>query len=1090
MHAHRLSGSCGIVRSCVACPVRACTSLCLCVCFAVRLRLRLARVPLWYDDAVAQRRSARFRWMRTEPAAAHANTAMKPANASATDASPSLPHPRSAALLCRVSGPDPQRRKVSHASFFDAHAGTTTLTNSATLFLGRKHTNTGTGVGTATHDDAASTPLQLQVFAACSADILVPFLHPSSRSTRRPELISGARIDILVESASAAMGVLGPAPSSSSDPAAEQWWACELHTLGEVEGVEQAVEVLSQSGPTWELGWSKPNYPPPLFDARARPVASSSSHEYDPRQSGALSDDSTPQVQRFGGFKAYEQSAVLYPNGRKRSAGQVAILRVLRPRAEIDAEAEAAKRNANSSSSLNASAATPAPTASAVTVWPSFVPPVTPATFPAFELHSWLRSCCGPVPRGTPVSITSSPFGLLSPTIFFNTLTRGIVANYVSVPDRSAPAAALASSTSHFGRAREEQCAASTLLHTPPSLLLLDARCFSGSEGAPVLLGPGVAACSTCSSSAVHPSPAVSALLGLVTLPLRHTQRGSAVELTLAIPAPRLHAFITRVAGLQVWEAPVTALAPTAAAAALSGSSGRGEGWRMMQGVRRRSQLSSASSSVSSHGIAALLTTANAAASAPASTPSTAAATLPSSQLASLPVASASNSPSKASSLMERLSFSSSSFSAAAALPASSHPPHVSCSPPIFASAVEHAERSVLMAKIGTSWASAIVLTEDGYLISNAHLVRPFLAGPPPTTQTTATTSEFAPRLPLLYDSAICLQSFAQVLVRVDLHHFNTADATSSFSSASDDSSRSGGGGAWLPARVVYISQGGWDVCLLKIECDQPLCPVSFHPAALASEAAAPAHPEEQLPPLGSDVIVIGHALFSPASSLMPTVTAGVLGKVVRMRMTAASPASPVLLSSTAAVHNGNSGGALVSADSGLFLGMTTSNVMHSPLWPHHFPARVRVGRDSYEQDPARLAELAAQDAELERREEEARTREAVSIIFPHLNFTTPYTALLPLRQFCLGGATDTTLLQAIDETPARLSRLWQLQELDPIPAPEAPLNAKYHALFRQLQEQEAQRNAASEAASAKVDSAVNKAEEASCSVCKLASKM
>lgn len=1032
------------------------------------------------------------------------HTAMKPESTATGDPAASAIPPRSAATMCRVSGADPQRRKVSHASFFGAASGISTLTNSATLFLGRKNTATGTAA-------AASSGLSppLQVYAVCSADIIVPFLHPSSRSVRRPEMIPGARIDILVESVTASLGVV--APASASSDSAEQWWACELHTLGEVDGVDQAVDVLAQSGPDWELGWSKPNYPPPLFDARARPAASShnSSSPHDPHQSGALSDESTPQVQSFGGFKSYEQSAVLYPNGRKRSAAQVAVLKLIRPRAEMDAEAEAAKLQKGSSATATSNPAA----AIAATVWPSFVPPVIPATFPGFELHSWLRSCCGPVPRGTAVSITSSPYGLLSPTIFHNTLTRGIVANYVSVPDRPAPAVAASSSssTSHFGRAREEQCAASTLLHTPPSLLLLDARCFSGSEGAPVLLGPGVhaASCATCPSfttaAAIHPPPHVSALLGLVTLPLRHTQRGSAVELTLAIPAPRLHAFIARAAGLHVWEAPVTGTAPTAAAAASSSSnSGRGEGWRMMQSVRRRSQLSSASSSVSSHGIAALLNNmSSAAVSAPSSSASSAAAiAVPSSQLASLPVAmapsSASSSLSKSSSLMNLLSFSISSATLPASLPAPA-----SCSQTISAAAVEHAERSVLMAKIGTSWASAIVLTEDGYLVTNAHLLRPFLMAPP-TTHSSAAESAFSPaaaasdsgvdaassaaapteppRPPLLFDSAIRLQSFARLVVRVESHHCNTAEAVSSASAS--DSPRSGG--AWLPAKVVYISQGAWDVCVLKIECEHPLCPVSFHPAALAS-APVPPSPPEDLPAVGSDVLVIGHALFSPASSLLPTVTAGVLGKVVRMRSPSpASPAWPALLSSTAAVHNGNSGGLLVSADSGLFLGMVTSNVMHSPLWPHHFPARVRVGRESHEQDAAKLAELAAQDDELERRGDEARARATVSVIMPHLNFTTPYTALLPLRQFCLDGATDTTVLQAMDDAPARLSRLWQLQELDPTPAPQPKFNAKYRALIQQLEEHEAKRNAANESVVGRSDSAPKKADEVSM----LASKM
>jgi len=74
---------------------------------------------------------------------------------------------------------------------------------------------------------------------------------------------------------------------------------------------------------------------------------------------------------------------------------------------------------------------------------------------------------------------------------------------------------------------------------------------------------------------------------------------------------------------------------------------------------------------------------------------------------------------------------------------------------------------------------------------------------------------------------------------------------------------------------------------------------------------------------------------------------------------------------------------------------------------------------------------------------------------------STPYTALLPLRQFCLDGAHDVSVLESLDASPPVLSRLWQLQELETPPVPQPKFSAKYQALIQKLEQEEAQRNAA-----------------------------
>ena len=211
---------------------------------------------------------------------------------------------------------------------------------------------------------------------------------------------------------------------------------------------------------------------------------------------------------------------------------------------------------------------------------------------------------------------------------------------------------------------------------------------------------------------------------------------------------------------------------------------------------------------------------------------------------------------------------------------------------------VERAERSLAIAKVESSWASAIVLTADGYIATNAHLLAPFH-----TASTTATTEEHSTSAPVPLLSAavsVCLPSSTRYPQR----------------------SR-----RWYKATVVYICRSPWDLAVLKIDPPSPLTPV-----VLPLPSAEPGRP-------GDTVYVLGHALFSPSSMLLPTLTRGVLSQCVSLPLSESSPASPpsttsrspVLLQTDSAVHNGNSGGLLLS-HSGLCLGMVTSNIQHTAL--------------------------------------------------------------------------------------------------------------------------------------------------------------
>lgn len=332
-------------------------------------------------------------------------------------------------------------------------------------------------------------------------------------------------------------------------------------------------------------------------------------------------------------------------------------------------------------------------------------------------------------------------------------------------------------------------------------------------------------------------------------------------------------------------------------------------------------------------------------------------------------------------------------------------------------------------------------------LLTNAHLLRPFLDSPDPA-------SAFTPAIPdkqLLFGDSILIKSHVRLSVRVDRHQIIDAsqiDYPIDEYGSTDDGSPVDMG--WTPATLVYVSQGPWDVAIIKVDlpAGYRLCPIEFHPAARASLAASDGRiqPTPSMPRVGSGAVAIGHALFAPACGLRPTVTAGVLSKVVSLPMTAhaqhhgaSGPSSfPALLVTSAAVHNGNSGGLLVDASSGYCLGMVTSNVMHTPVDPNHMPhVLVRTGRDSHASEE-RIQEMQHKHEEHTKASEEIRQAQIPPNIIPHLNFRShkhidthahararlplkkrqmlialessslcsiPYTALLPLLEFCEGGA-------------------------------------------------------------------------------------
>ncbi|KAH7352009.1 hypothetical protein KP509_19G024900 [Ceratopteris richardii] len=171
----------------------------------------------------------------------------------------------------------------------------------------------------------------------------------------------------------------------------------------------------------------------------------------------------------------------------------------------------------------------------------------------------------------------------------------------------------------------------------------------------------------------------------------------------------------------------------------------------------------------------------------------------------------------------------------------------------------------------------------------------------------------------------------------------------------------------WYDARAIYISRGPLDIALLQLD---------KVPADLV-----PIKPEEDCPFPGTRAIVIGHGLFGPRSELCPSLSAGVVSRVVKTGGMPMSPSEgvPAMLETTAAVHPGGSGGAVVN-EHGRLIGLVTSNARHSG-----------------------------------------------GAVIPHLNFSIPYAFLKPIFSFASGEIKDLSSLSTLCVPDEQLSAVWAL---------------------------------------------------------------
>ncbi|XP_054777019.1 glyoxysomal processing protease, glyoxysomal isoform X2 [Prosopis cineraria] len=296
---------------------------------------------------------------------------------------------------------------------------------------------------------------------------------------------------------------------------------------------------------------------------------------------------------------------------------------------------------------------------------------------------------------------------------------------------------------------------------------------------------------------------------------------------------------------------------------------------------------------------------------------------------------------------------------------------------------IEKAMASVCLVTIDDEvWASGVLLNSQGLILTNAHLLEPWRFGKTQISGYGDNPKEF----PFLAEGSVgkgvednqqsqtirsemtILNPFSahergeyilspnytrHQIIRVRLDHVKPC--------------------VWCIAKVVYVCKGPWDVALLQLES--------------IPDQLAPIVMNFSWPSMGSKAYVIGHGLFGPRCGFFPSVCSGVVAKVVEAK----TPQSyfsvqqehnhgqlPVMLETTAAVHPGASGGAVIDSD-GRMIGLITSNARHSG-----------------------------------------------GTVIPHLNFSIPCAALAPIFVFSK-DMKDLSLLRVLDEPDEYISSVWAL---------------------------------------------------------------
>jgi len=182
------------------------------------------------------------------------------------------------------------------------------------------------------------------------------------------------------------------------------------------------------------------------------------------------------------------------------------------------------------------------------------------------------------------------------------------------------------------------------------------------------------------------------------------------------------------------------------------------------------------------------------------------------------------------------------------------------------------AKRSVVMISVKNTWASGIIVSNSGHIITNAHVLYPILKDEPDITK--------------------CF-----VNIRIDYPYKQ-----------------------WINnVRVIFVSHPCWDIALLKFPegYDYITRELSVAEIPLSSQNLEKA----------VSVVAIGHSIFEPSINLQPTISQGIISNIAKVNE------KPILIQASSSIHNGSSGGLLLSLppkSRPQFLGVLASNIQLS----------------------------------------------------------------------------------------------------------------------------------------------------------------
>ncbi|PWA67909.1 Peptidase S1C [Artemisia annua] len=269
---------------------------------------------------------------------------------------------------------------------------------------------------------------------------------------------------------------------------------------------------------------------------------------------------------------------------------------------------------------------------------------------------------------------------------------------------------------------------------------------------------------------------------------------------------------------------------------------------------------------------------------------------------------------------------------------------------------IEKAMSSICLITVGDGvWASGVLLNSHGLILTNAHLLEPWRFKKTAANETHKTVSNiffapsneigaWPPKKPEIFQSSSNKRNHQSIRVRVDyLDRW-----------------------IWCDANVLYLSKGPLDIALLQLE----FVPDKLQPIVMDFICPSP----------GSKVYVIGHGLFGPRCDLLPSACVGVVAKVVKAQKSIEETGQdfPAMIETTAAVHPGGSGGAILNSD-GHMISLVTSNARHGG-----------------------------------------------GTVIPYLNFSIPCASLEPVFNFSK-DMKDLSILKDLDKPNEHLSSVWAL---------------------------------------------------------------